>query len=325
MAVIGAAVSILALGAAAHAAPYLVGATAGSSTSAGANSVLYSYNYNVLDQFPGTGYRYVPSPCASNSSQSCVATGSGPTSLGDTLTAASVAVQASDSGVDFYGNPFDITASSSASANLATGALSITAVGGYYGANAQWGVATSQAVLYDTLTFNIPGAGPSTVTDIAVAFNDTGSLDPTTIYGGGSLGNVLRFGNGAYSDVICVGCGGSEALAVTGSSASGWVSDSLSPDGLDFSGVVAVTGANPVVTLEAYFNLTCQDGASCGYDGTVSVTPPAGVTFTSASNVFLSGAAPEPATWALMLAGFAAVGGALRTNRRRTAANPAPL
>jgi len=320
-AAIGVAAATLALGSPAMA-QYLVGVTAGASTDAGGNSVLYSYNYNILDQFPGAGYRYVPGPCASGVNSTCSVSGSGPTTLADTLTAASAAVQASHSGLDFYGNPFDITASSSAAANLATGTLSVAAAGSLYG-NANWGVGSSQAVLYDTLTFNIPGAGLGTVTDVTVSLRDTGSMGLATIYGYGSLGNTLRFGGGAYSDAICVGCGIPENLTptLTSSSISGWVSDSLSADGLDFTGVYGLTGANPSITFEAYFGLNCFNGITCGYDGQVSLGTPAGVSYTSASNVFLTqgSSAPEPATWTMMLAGVGGVGAVLRLARRRAA------
>lgn len=306
----------LALAGPAGAQAYLVGTTASASTGADSNNVLYSYNYNELDQFPGAGYRYVPAPCGAGPNNNCSVGGTGPTTLADTLTAASVTVQASDTGIDFYSNPFAITASGAASANLATGALSIAAAGSPY-PNSNWGVGQSQAVLYDTLTFNIPGAGPATVTDIAVSFKVTGGMTLST-YGYGSLGNTLRFGGGAFADTICAGCAGNETTTpmLSSSGATGWVSDSLSPDGLDFSGVVAVDGAAPVVTLEAYFGLSCANGASCGYDGQVSVTPPGGVSYVSASNVFLTQAAPEPMNWVLMLAGLGAVGGALRIRRR---------
>ena len=47
------------------------------------------------------------------------------------------------------------------------------------------------------------------------------------------------------------------------------------------------------------------------------------VTFSSSQNAFevadVAVAAPEPATWAVMLLGFAGMGAVLRGNRRRTA------
>jgi hypothetical protein len=57
----------------------------------------------------------------------------------------------------------------------------------------------------------------------------------------------------------------------------------------------------------------------------ISIVLPPGVTFTSASGVFLTGAgpsgAPEPSTWAMMLAGFASLAALGWRARRRTAAS----
>jgi hypothetical protein len=193
--------------------------------------------------------------------------------------------------------------------------MSVTAYDNTYNVNGAAPLSASASYLQDTLTFNIPGAGPSTVTDITVAFQAAGSLSPFNIYSSGSLNNQVDFGNGSFNDEI-------ETGYPVSSGAGGWVSDSVSANGLDFTGVIAVTGADPTVDLFTYMILDCENGITCGYDGTVSVDAPPGVTFTSGSGVFQTGAAPEPATWALMLAGFAFVGGALRTARR--AAIPAP-
>lgn len=56
--------------------------------------------------------------------------------------------------------------------------------------------------------------------------------------------------------------------------------------------------------------------------GRFGITADPGVTYSSASGVFLdstapTGAVPEPATWAMMIGGFAMAGSALRRQRRR--------
>ena len=53
-----------------------------------------------------------------------------------------------------------------------------------------------------------------------------------------------------------------------------------------------------------------------------SLNVPTGVTYSAASNVFLS-AVPEPQTYALMLAGLVAVGGFVRRQRAAAGAVPA--
>jgi hypothetical protein len=88
-----------------------------------------------------------------------------------------------------------------------------------------------------------------------------------------------------------------------------------------------VTPSSPTIFL--YLELYANAGADgdlhkiglADYSHTLhfSWELPEGVTATSASGVFLTdvSAAPEPAAWALMLAGFGAAGGALRGRRRR--------
>jgi hypothetical protein len=66
------------------------------------------------------------------------------------------------------------------------------------------------------------------------------------------------------------------------------------------------------------------DGYSLyGHTAAVTMDLPKDVTFTSNSGVFLTNppsAAPEPATWALMMLAVGGVGGVLRTRRRVTVA-----
>ena len=45
-----------------------------------------------------------------------------------------------------------------------------------------------------------------------------------------------------------------------------------------------------------------------------------GLSFTSASGTFLSGNVPEPASWAMLLAGFGLTGAALRGRRNKSGA-----
>lgn len=54
------------------------------------------------------------------------------------------------------------------------------------------------------------------------------------------------------------------------------------------------------------------------HTGKIGVQAAPGVTYTSASGVFLAGGVPEPATWAVMIMGFGLAGGALRRRRFAT-------
>jgi hypothetical protein len=69
-------------------------------------------------------------------------------------------------------------------------------------------------------------------------------------------------------------------------------------------------------------NLDCRGGSSCDFGNTGSFSfgaLPGGVTYGSASGVFLTanapGAIPEPATWAMMIIGFGAAGSVIRRRR----------
>ena len=75
--------------------------------------------------------------------------------------------------------------------------------------------------------------------------------------------------------------------------------------------------------IRGILNLDCRGGASCdfGHTGLFSFSDlPDGLSFGSASGVFLTdagspGAVPEPASWAMMIAGFGLVGAAMRRRR----------
>lgn len=72
--------------------------------------------------------------------------------------------------------------------------------------------------------------------------------------------------------------------------------------------------AHSLFTYEVNQHLVKQTitGTVVGIDTTFLTTPPAG----GARASLTGGAVPEPASWSLMLAGFGAIGGALRRRRR---------
>lgn len=74
--------------------------------------------------------------------------------------------------------------------------------------------------------------------------------------------------------------------------------------------------------VKFFLDLDCRSGVSCLFGSTQGAgfgPLPDGLTFTSASGVFLQspepGGVPEPGTWAMLIAGFGAVGMAARRRR----------
>jgi hypothetical protein len=67
------------------------------------------------------------------------------------------------------------------------------------------------------------------------------------------------------------------------------------------------TISNSVALTAGVHNLEVQFFECCGGDAGVDFTLPSGVTY--------GGGVPEPASWALMLAGFGALGAAIRSRR----------
>ncbi|MES2288401.1 MAG: PEPxxWA-CTERM sorting domain-containing protein [Pseudomonadota bacterium] len=80
--------------------------------------------------------------------------------------------------------------------------------------------------------------------------------------------------------------------------------------------------------ISGILNLDCRGGSSCDFGNTGKFgfgNLPTGLTYSSASGAFLTattpptnppGAVPEPATWAMMIAGFGFIGGTMRVRRR---------
>jgi hypothetical protein len=209
------------------------------------------------------------------------------------------------------GGPGDNFSSSFAAADLAAGIVRADA-------NSPTGDAEAgaNAEVYDTLTFNIPGATSSTTTLLAVGLTLDGSFN-----GNGTVETKLLFGSAdaetewglnfppAFSRLL------------------GWASDSYSISTSDytFQGTIAVQGANPVVQIYFQLLLSCDSFSVCSEQyqdtGALSLSLPSNVTYTSASGVFLTSSAPEPST--LVPAGLSLAGllwGVAR--RRKTLSSP---
>ena len=195
------------------------------------------------------------------------------------------------------------TATAFATANLGAGTLGVLANGSPTGATVS--SAGAMATLSDLLTFHVPGASGSTVTNIGISFQLNGSyalLGNSQAYNG--LTTYMSFGNGVIwwhyftqdnPPAQVVQNAGWTSFQVASQTGSSFV----------FNGVLSLTGANPTANLVAQLALQCQS-ANCDYShsGAVTLTLPPGVTFTSASGTFLTQTA-VPCTNTLSAAGQA--------------------
>ncbi len=203
------------------------------------------------------------------------------------------------------------SASASAAANLAQGALRASASGSNFGS------AEANASFFDTLQFSVPGAGVSTVTDIGVSLR----LDGTTAASEGPTftqalllsigGSVDTNSNGGYIYNHEVQATPFPHVSTNDVTFGGWLYKSVSNSGLngvDFSGVFGIDGPNPEITIQEMLTIGAADGANLNFSDTAALglTLPSGVTYTSASGVFLTeplSDVPEPSSLTLLGAG----------------------
>jgi MYXO-CTERM domain-containing protein len=268
--------------------------------------LVYNYNYGV------TGFQ------ASGACPEATCTGSGSTDTTGTLTSSYEQTAVSDTG-----GPYVASGAASAWANLAQGALGVSAGGTYLSLNGSGGLSggsgDSVAVFGDTLDFSAPGASVNNPVDIGVTFSIDGSFDTQTAQGlsFGDVSSSFSFGNAAYNESIFDNGNSSFTPAFSGGPGlAGWVSSSFSvrtPTDIVFTGIYALTSSSESIGIQAELVNSCGAGTDCDYSdtGAVSLSLPDGVTYTSDSGVFLTqsaeSSAPEPAPAALLASGFAAL------------------
>jgi hypothetical protein len=228
------------------------------------------------------------------------------------------------------------TAGGTAMADLATGQLHASA---YETGPVAGGSATASASFSDTVHFDvgsITGIIPLTVTaTVHGTFGGDGS-PATGPYGGGSFSLALydpftnsfqlTAGIGYMSDALGDIGDTSTSHWVTGGSSTGpW--SQVGPD--IFIGTYYLDTAHPDLMVNMNLDAFSANGgwdygsfSDFGHTAGFSWVLPEGVTFTSDSGVFLTkaplgetGGVPEPAAWALMLAGFGSIGAILRSRR----------
>jgi hypothetical protein len=204
--------------------------------------------------------------------------------------------------------------SGTASADLSTGILRASAKSDTYHSRGQ-----AAAELFDDVTFSVLGGGSNQIAVVAHLDGTIGSFANFSSISG--LSYNLNFGQSYFH---FVSQGTQAGFTVSTGPVTDWDSYSLTnvtATGFDFTGLVTVSNGQ-TLSVAHRLNLACQEGVDCDFSrtGTIALQLPSGVSFTSASGVFLTstggGAVPEPASWAMLVAGFGLVGNAMRRGLR---------
>lgn len=176
--------------------------------------------------------------------------------------------------------------------------------------------ASADAKIYDTVTFDAAGATSSTVTDIGIGLFINHQVYDYPAYE--QSVEKLQLGGGSVEYDF-------NSLTGPTSSSSGWVSGQffeLNRDWLLFSGTYEFQGPRVTVPFSLEVSTFCHSspaGYCSGFGGTLGLSVPYWLTYTSASGAFLTAGTatvPEPSAWITILGGLGLV--ALgRTRKRR--------
>jgi hypothetical protein len=174
------------------------------------------------------------------------------------------------------------SASSSARASLAQGAVGVSAGGTYLDRNSPssgqaGGTGNAFAQDSDTLHFTVAGATPSTVTNIPITFTVDGDFSVATAAGDsqGSILSILQI-NGSHFDETWSSSGASSYIPVlfSGPTVSGWVSSGFSSNTsslIIFNGVFSITGPTADVNVAEALSGSAGLGTSIDYSNTASL------------------------------------------------------
>ncbi|WP_235902777.1 PEPxxWA-CTERM sorting domain-containing protein [Sandarakinorhabdus oryzae] len=279
-----AAVALLA-DAPATAASVSVSANAGNYPALPSNMTVYTDQHSINNRLPGAG------------------------SLGDLVR--------TDNGLVTFVGPgshsprWAISASEPQSSARAYGDLSTGKVGAY-AATTPSGFASSSAIISDTLTFAIAGAGASTITPLRMLL----TLHAETPDAHGAF--VFQAGTGKFlvlGDLATPYYSTNSGLSHYNT----WVEGSTR----FFDVVLDLEGANPTFGVEMTLEAIASLGSTSDFYNTAGLQflLPQGMTYTSQSGVFLTATGvPEPATWAMLVAGFGLVGAISRRRVKPVAA-----
>jgi hypothetical protein len=149
------------------------------------------------------------------------------------------------------------TSHASARADLSTGALGVVSASDLDPNFASGNRATAEYL--DTLHFSFPGAGPSTITDVTFKLSLDGSLVANFPSIGGDTTWTVNVGGAQLTtfiaDISSAGsCPSAYSACISQQTQGGWINPTFisdTPSSIIFYGTVALTGANPSLTVSA--------------------------------------------------------------------------
>jgi hypothetical protein len=269
-------------------------------------SLAVGYNAGGVDAHLGTGYKTFGGGGGTTG-------GGSPTDTIGNSTFSSV--NSSDSeffpadGINFPDQ--SASASAQARASLSQGLVAFSGAGTYldreFVSGQSGGSGQGFAQNSDVLHFSIPGASASTVTNLSITFSIDGNLLTSTAAGDSAaeMQANLTFAGGHFAETFDQSGSSAYQPVASGLQVTGWAASSFSSNTagkIIFNGTISVTGPTADVSVAETLSGFGALGSSANYynTGVVSISSPAGVTYTSDSGVFLSNPVPEPGIIALV-------------------------
>jgi hypothetical protein len=160
---------------------------------------------------------------------------------------------------------------------------------------------------HGTVSGETMGASTTTSLFSNLLFGQPGGSQLITFQGGILRGLRFVYTNGSTS-IQDPNAGGTPNLG-------GWTVTPVGPVGALFSGTLVVPSGLSILDIATRLDIDCRTGADCDFSNTAAFSfgaLPTGLSYTSSSGAFLTGApaaeAPEPGTWAMLSMGLLTIG-----------------
>lgn len=166
----------------------------------------------------------------------------------------------------------------------------------------------------DALSFTVTGA-PTLVGGRTYATNAAGVVQDAGAFGIPTGGSIFDFFNGFTAGSLIATLNGTNSVQVFTTSVANGAGSNTPPTALTYTGSLAsLFSLSSQQLVGATLNFRVDDSGYDDNDGSFFIEA---ATFAPATNV-QPAAVPEPATWAMMLIGFGAIGSTLRRRKRVT-------